>query len=116
MPEHLPDVNRTPPCVNDRIRALMTRIRVQQAPDLEETYPEVWPGRVDIVTRAKRCSRTVIHPFGDSKNPFDAEAVAQKFRRLVGARLGAQAVEEVLGQIQAEVSPVIWRATLPFHR
>jgi 2-methylcitrate dehydratase PrpD len=44
MPERLLDVNRTPPYLDDRIRELITKVRVQRAPELEEHYPDAWPG------------------------------------------------------------------------
>jgi 2-methylcitrate dehydratase PrpD len=95
---------------------LMTKVRVQRAPDLEEYYPEAWPGRVEIATARRRWSRTVIYPLGDARNPFDSEATTQKFRRLAAPQLGVSAAEDLIGKVREEVPPALWASTLPFYQ
>jgi 2-methylcitrate dehydratase PrpD len=113
-PERLPDINRTPPYSDHRIRELMTRVRVQRIPELEEHYPEAWPGHARIKTVCGDCSRTVIYPPGDPKNQFDAGAVAEKFRGLAIPLLGVRGVEELIDQVHQEVPAALWSSRLPF--
>jgi 2-methylcitrate dehydratase PrpD len=113
-PERLRDVNRTPPYADHRIRELMTKVRVQRVAELEEHYPEAWAGQARIKSVRGESSRTVIYPRGDSKNQFDAGAVAEKFRRLATPYFGAKGVEELIEQVYQEVTAELWSARLPF--
>jgi 2-methylcitrate dehydratase PrpD len=113
-PERLLDVNRAPPYSDHRIRELMTKVRVERIPELEEHYPEAWPGHARIKTARGESSRTVIYPRGDPKNQFDAGAVAEKFRRLATPHLGVKGVEELIDQVREEVPAALWASRLPF--
>lgn len=107
-------LNRTTPSTDDRIREMMTKVRVERAQELEGYYPDAWPGRVEIRTDDRRFSRTVIHPFGDARNPFDRDFVAKKFRRLAAPQLGMKAAENLMDQVRHEIPPALWSSALPF--
>ncbi|HXP88675.1 MAG TPA: MmgE/PrpD family protein [Bryobacteraceae bacterium] len=113
-PERLLDINRTPPYSDRRIRELMTKVRVQRMPELEEHYPEAWPGHARIKAVRGESSRTVIYPPGDPKNQFDAGAVAKKFRGLAIPHLGVRGAEELIDQVHQEVPAALWSSGLPF--
>ena len=103
-PAHLLDVRRTPPFVNSSVRALLRKIIVRRARDLERDYPRVWPAQVEIRTRGRRLKRLVRHPHGDARRPFAWDDVALKFRRLASA---------VTGEVEAGRIVQAWRSATP---
>jgi 2-methylcitrate dehydratase PrpD len=113
-PERLLDVNRTPPYTNNRIRELMSKVRVRPMPELEEHYPEAWPGHLEIKAAGQRFGRTVIYPLGDSNNRLDAGAVAEKFRRLAKPHFSVGAIEDLINRVDKEIPPAVWSSALPF--
>ena len=90
-PERLLDVRRTPPFVDGRVRALMSKIRVRRARELDKSYPKAWPARVEIKARGRRYSRLVQHPRGDAHDPFGWDDAARKFLALAGPVIGEAA-------------------------
>jgi 2-methylcitrate dehydratase PrpD len=100
-PDRLTDVRRTPPFVDARVRRLMSRVRVRRAPELDRRYPRAWPARVDLRTHGRRHRRIVMHPRGDSRNPFEWNDEAQKFCQLAGPILGVTAAEEFVSNMRA---------------
>ena len=111
-PERLLDVVRTPPFLDDRIRRLMAKVRVEKAPDLEKYYPDAWPGRVAITVNRRTVSHQLLHPHGDARNPFDWNASVKKFRTLAAPILGASAADRVACQVRdldgAAEMPALW--------
>lgn len=111
-PDRLLDVRRTPPFVDDRVRGLISKIRVRRARDLDRYYPRAWPARVEITTGGRRYSRLVLHPRGDARNPFGWDEMLQKFLALAGAPIGeASASRVVAGMRDARASaemPALW--------
>jgi len=100
-PDRLTDVRRTPPFVDARLRRLMSRVRVRRAPELDRHYPRAWPARVDLRAHGRRHRRIVMHPRGDSRNPFEWNDEAQKFCQLAGPILGVTAAEEFISNMRA---------------
>jgi 2-methylcitrate dehydratase PrpD len=111
-PDRLSDVRRTPPFVDDRVRELMSRIRVRRARELDPQYPEAWPARVDIKAGGRRFTRLVRHPQGDARNPFGWDEVARKFRALAGPILGGDAADRAVNGMREAVAdapmPPLW--------
>jgi 2-methylcitrate dehydratase PrpD len=111
-PERLLDVRRTPPFVDDRVRALMSKIRVRRARDLVRHYPRAWPARVEIRTSGRRYSRLVLHPHGDARNPFRWDDMSRKFLALAGPAIGAESAARVVGEMRQAVAtaamPALW--------
>jgi 2-methylcitrate dehydratase PrpD len=95
-PARLLDVRRTPPLVDDRVRVLMSKIRVRRARDLDAHYPRAWPARVDIRAGGRRYSRLERHPRGDARNPFGWDDAARKFLALAGPAIGEAAASRVV--------------------
>ena len=111
-PDRLLDVRRTPPFVDDRLRALMSKIRVRRARELDKHYPNAWPARVEITAGGRRYSRFVLHPRGDAHDPFGWDDVARKFLALAGPVIGeAAAGRAVTGLRRAGANapmPPLW--------
>lgn len=77
-PDQLRDVRRTPPFVDDRVRRLMSRVKVRRARDLDAAYPRTWPARVEFRLRRGRVTRLIRHPRGDARNPLTWDDVVKK--------------------------------------
>ena len=107
MPDRLLKVDRAPIQTGDRIRGLMAKVRVRHAPELDQHYPDAWPGRAEIKTGNQWHSRTVIYPLGDARNRLDGEAVAQKIRRLAAPH------EKLIDLVRLGDPPSSWLSGLP---
>ena len=111
-PDRLVDVRRTPPFVDDRVRALMSKIRVRRARDLDRHYPRAWPARIEIRADGRRHGRLVLHPRGDARNPFGWDDVSRKFVALAGPAIGeasaVRVVSEMRGAVAAADMPALW--------
>ncbi|HXV59834.1 MAG TPA: MmgE/PrpD family protein [Vicinamibacteria bacterium] len=79
-PAELPDFHRTPVFVNDELRNLAARVRVESAPELEHHYPRIWPARVAIRCGRERHEKELLHPPGDVESGFGWDAVIAKYR------------------------------------
>ncbi|HSF16071.1 MAG TPA: MmgE/PrpD family protein [Vicinamibacteria bacterium] len=78
-PTELLDFQRAPLFVNDALRNLATRVRVESAPELEHYYPRIWPARVAIRCGRKRYEKELLHPPGDVGSGFGWDAVMAKY-------------------------------------
>jgi 2-methylcitrate dehydratase PrpD len=111
-PDRLFDVRRTPPFADDRVRELMSKIRVRRARELDDQYPDTWPARVDIAAGGRRFTRLVRHPHGDARHPFGWDDVARKFCALAGPILGTARADRVVGDMRAATAdaamPTLW--------
>jgi 2-methylcitrate dehydratase PrpD len=74
----------------------MDRVAVMPDEALLSNFPSRWPARIEVMTSAVRHERTVMDVPGDPARPFDAEAVREKFRRLAGPVIAAEACEHML--------------------
>jgi len=100
-PDRLFDVRRTPPFTDDRVRELMSKIRVRRGRELDDQYPDAWPARVDIAAGGRRFTRLVRYPHGDARHPFEWGDVARKFRALAGPLLGTAEADRVVVDMRA---------------
>ena len=99
-PDRLLDVRRTPPFVDDRIRALMSKSRVRRARELDRLYPKAWPASVEIKAGGRRYHRVVQHPCGDSRNPFGWDDAARKFVALAAPVIGEATATRAVAEMQ----------------
>jgi 2-methylcitrate dehydratase PrpD len=83
-PERLLDLDRKPPYLDDRVRELMAKVRLEAAPHLDKHYPDAWPGQIEIRTGRRRLRHTVLYPRGDPRNPFSWEDLARKYPARAG--------------------------------
>jgi 2-methylcitrate dehydratase PrpD len=90
------DVGQAPADVPDNIRVFMDRVAVAPDEALLSNFPSRWPARIEVMTSSGRFERTVTDVPGDPARPFDANAVQEKFRRLAGPVIGAEASEQML--------------------
>lgn len=111
-PDRLLDVRRTPPFLDDRVRRLMSKIRVRRARDLDRHYPRAWPARIEIRANGRRHDRLVLHPRGDARNPFGWDDMSQKFLALAGPVIGETSAGRIVGQMRGAVAsadmPALW--------
>ena len=111
-PEHLQDVRRTPLFVDDRIRGLMSKVRVRRARDLENHYPRAWPARVEMRAGGRRYSRLVLYPHGDARHPFGWDDMLRKCLALAGPAIGSEDVSRVVGEMRnaapTAAIPTLW--------
>jgi 2-methylcitrate dehydratase PrpD len=89
-PDDALEVGQAPASVPDDIRAFMDRIVIEPDETLLSNFPSQWPARVDVMTPSGRYERTVTDVPGDPARPFDANAVREKFHRLVTPVTGAE--------------------------
>jgi len=80
-PEHLWDLDRTPPFETKALRALAAKVRVRVDARLERQYPRTWPAYVVVDRSGKRKSKLVSIPRGDAQNPLGWEDVLLKAGR-----------------------------------
>jgi 2-methylcitrate dehydratase PrpD len=96
VPQAAWDVGQAPADVADPIRAFMDRVVVAPDEALLSNFPSRWPARIEVMTSASRHKRTVMDVPGDPTRPFDADAVREKFQRLAGPVIGAEACGNML--------------------
>jgi 2-methylcitrate dehydratase PrpD len=77
-PEKLHDVRRTPPFIDDEVRELMTRVRVESSSRLARHYPSAWPARVTVRSGSETHEREMLHPRGDVESDFGWDEVIEK--------------------------------------
>lgn len=86
----------------DDVRALMTQIRVDPAPDLELQWPDGRPARVTAHLRDGTHHTAVIGvPLGDAQRPLGDADVEQKFRAQAEPVLGHARATEVISLVAA---------------
>jgi 2-methylcitrate dehydratase PrpD len=90
------DVGQAPADVPGHIRVFMDRVAVVPDEALLSNFPSRWPARIEVMTSSSRYERAVTDVPGDPARPFDADAVREKFQRLAGPVMGAEASEEML--------------------
>jgi 2-methylcitrate dehydratase PrpD len=87
---------QAPAGVPDRIRTFMSRVAVVPDETLLANFPSQWPARVEVVTSSGQYERIVTNVPGDLARPFDASAIREKFHRLTGPVIGADAAAQIL--------------------
>jgi 2-methylcitrate dehydratase PrpD len=68
---------------NPRVKELMGKISIEEDPELDKLYPEMFPARIEILTKSGRVfSATEYYPKGFPKNKISAEEMDRKFESL----------------------------------
>jgi 2-methylcitrate dehydratase PrpD len=74
---------------SEKVRTLMTKVKVSASTDLDRHYPKYWPGRVVVrLIGGQTYSEEVIIPKGESGNPMTQSEVEEKFLSLAAPVLG----------------------------
>jgi 2-methylcitrate dehydratase len=82
-------------------RPLMNRIKVRINEEFEKDFPRVVHMRMTAKDRTGREHQVYVrNPLGHEDNPVSAKDLAEKFRRLVSPRLGAERAEAALATWQ----------------
>ncbi|MFQ5896187.1 MAG: MmgE/PrpD family protein [Nitrospinota bacterium] len=80
-----------------RIRALLPKVKVEVAPEMEALTPENQPALVEVETTSGEVfSREVRYARGDPRDPMSEEEVEAKFRALASEVLSAERQDELL--------------------
>jgi 2-methylcitrate dehydratase PrpD len=84
------------------VLALTRKVSVEVDEEIDRAYPEVYGGRVSLVTRdGRRLTRRVDYSSGMPENPMSQDEIERKFASLAGAAIGARGAAEVLAAAQA---------------
>lgn len=91
---------------------LMRRIAIIEDAGLQRLYPESFPCRMEITTKAgARKIAVVSNPTGHHNRPMSDDQIAEKFRALSGRKLGEAHVSQMLYRLwQFEAEQSIKRA------
>jgi len=90
------DLQQSPPELPAAVREFMGKIKVEADAILLADYPRRWRARVSVVAGGNTYEQDVTEVPGDPTLPFYRSAVEEKFRRFVGAAIGAAEAEECL--------------------
>ncbi|GAA5233895.1 MmgE/PrpD family protein [Verticiella sediminum] len=83
--------------VEPAVVALARRVEVEIDTEIDRAYPEIYGGRVTLVTRQGRTlTRKVDYSRGMPENPMSGEEIDRKFMSLASAAVGAERAAEVL--------------------
>jgi len=87
QPGSLCDVQRENRTVDDRMRVLMERIRIEPSEKLTGCFPSIWAARVEVKLSGKTYAYEMLHPQGDPRNPWQWDQVIAKFNWVAKAAL-----------------------------
>lgn len=83
--------------VEPQVVALAQRVEIEIDPEIDRAYPEIYGGRVTLVTRqGKTLSRKVDYSRGMPENPMSRDEIDRKFMSLASAATGAESAARVL--------------------
>ena len=98
QPTLLDDVAREVWPDDPRLPALAARVRVVADPTLDVLYPLAFPARLVVAAAGTRHELLVTDSPGDPAQPFDADQLMDKARRMLGhGRDELDLVQTVLG-------------------
>ncbi|MBX7246961.1 MAG: MmgE/PrpD family protein [Candidatus Sumerlaeaceae bacterium] len=84
---------------DEKLLALVQKIKVQADAELNKRYPEGIPNRITVTTKdGAKHAKEVIFPRGHARNPMTDSEVESKFRSMADVRLGADRAGKVLEQ------------------
>ena len=86
-PGGLRDVQRENLTVDDRMRVLMGKIRIEPSEELAGLSPSIWAARVEVGAGEKTYAREMLHPQGDPGNALQWHEVIAKFNWVAKAAL-----------------------------
>ncbi|MDA1323861.1 MAG: MmgE/PrpD family protein [Proteobacteria bacterium] len=81
------------------IVALMDKISVTHAPDLDQLYPTVWPARVRLVTAGGDHTAEIHIPAGHPERPLPLKTTLDRFRAYSAGRLDVAAQEAMIDAV-----------------
>jgi 2-methylcitrate dehydratase PrpD len=85
---------------SEKVRTLMTKLKVSASTDLDRQYPKYWPGRVTVrLIDGQAYSEEVIIPKGESGNPMTPSEVEEKFLSLAAPVLGDEKARTVVNEV-----------------
>jgi len=80
-----------------QIRELMNNVVLVKDPEIETTFPQEWPARVEIeLDDGRRYEKFIRYPKGDPENPLTWDELAAKFRALAGAVISPERCDEII--------------------
>ena len=83
--------------VEPEVVALARRVEIEIDPQIDRAYPEIYGGKVTLVTRDGRTlSRQVDYSRGMPENPMSHEEIERKYLSLAAAAVGAEHAGRVL--------------------
>jgi 2-methylcitrate dehydratase PrpD len=92
-------------------------VRVERAPELEEHYPDRWPGEVEVKAAGRQVRRQVLNPRGDFRNPADWDDAIRKFQTIASPVIGSGEAEQVANLVRsldpAAEMPPLWQLHAP---
>ena len=79
---------------------LASRVRVEIDPEMDAVYPELYAGKVTIVTRqGRRITKRVDYSKGMPENAMSKHEIEAKFRSLATAAIGEAQAAKLLGEL-----------------
>jgi len=83
--------------VEPSVVALARKVEIEIDPDIDRAYPEIYGGRVTLVTRDGRTlSKRVDYSRGMPENPMSHAEIERKFLSLASAAVGSARAAEIL--------------------
>lgn len=83
--------------VESRTVALAQRVEIEIDPEIDRAYPEIYGGRVSVVTRGgQRISQRVDYSRGMPENPMPYDEVERKFMSLAAVAVGPERAADIL--------------------
>lgn len=83
--------------IDPQVLALVKKIQIEIDPEIDRAYPEIYGGKVDIITRdGKRYSCKVNYSLGMPENPMSLEDIERKFMSLATAAVGSERAANIL--------------------
>jgi len=87
---------------SEKVRTLMTKVKVSASTDLDRHYPKYWSGRVEVrLLDGQTYSEEVIIPKGESGNPMTQSEVEEKFLSLAAPVLGDEKARTFIEGVQS---------------
>jgi 2-methylcitrate dehydratase PrpD len=87
---------------SEKVRTLMTKVKVSASTDLDRHYPKYWSGRVEVrLLDGQTYSEEVIIPKGESGNPMTQSEVEEKFLSLAAPVLGDEKAQTFIEGVQS---------------
>ena len=99
FPEILFDVNRELLPGVPKIASFMKKIRVLSSPELEKTYPSLWPAKVEVKCGERTFSCEVLRPTWDSCEELGWEEIEAKFRRITTPIAGKVQTDRIIESV-----------------
>jgi len=87
---------------SNKVRSLMSKVKVEGTADLDRHFPKYWSGRVTVkLTDGRTRSGEIIVPKGESENPMTRADVEEKFLELAVPVLDEGKASSVIAEVQS---------------